>query len=158
MKMKLPDLSGKVIVIKSDQEEARKCYENSLKTKRGVFMVYERPPCADTTMIEATPVAPTPNEAVPARATSETDGPPCADTTMIEATPAAPTPNEAVPARATPETDAHMEEGPDDAVPVEEAAPAEDSWEQPAANAVEREIGGKTFKLGSLLSQKNRKG
>ena len=35
MKMKLPDLSGKVIVIKSDQEEAQKCYENSLKTKRG---------------------------------------------------------------------------------------------------------------------------
>ena len=36
MKMKLPDLSDKVIVIKSDQEEARKCYENSLKTKRGL--------------------------------------------------------------------------------------------------------------------------
>ncbi|XP_068475012.1 uncharacterized protein [Phaseolus vulgaris] len=43
MKMKLPDLSGKVIVIKSDQEEARKCYENSLKTKRGMVMVIERP-------------------------------------------------------------------------------------------------------------------
>jgi len=41
MKMKLPDLSGKVIVIKSDQEEARKCYENSQKTKRGVFIVFE---------------------------------------------------------------------------------------------------------------------
>jgi len=43
MKMKLPDLSGKVIVIKSDQEEARRCYENSLKTKKGVFRVWERP-------------------------------------------------------------------------------------------------------------------
>jgi len=43
MKMKLPDLSGKVIVIKSDKEEARRCYENSLKTKRGVFRVWERP-------------------------------------------------------------------------------------------------------------------
>ena len=50
MKMKLPDLSGVVIVIMSDQEEARKCYENSLKTKRGVFMVFERPPSADTAM------------------------------------------------------------------------------------------------------------
>ena len=89
MKMKLPDLSGQVIVIKSDQEEARKCYENSLKTKRGVFMVYERPPSADTT------------------------------------TPAGSTPNEAIPARAMPEADA-MEEGPDDAAPVEEAAPVED--------------------------------
>jgi len=35
MKMKLPDLSGRVIVINSDQEEARKCYENTLKTKSG---------------------------------------------------------------------------------------------------------------------------
>jgi len=42
MKMKLPDLAGKVITIKSDQE-AKRCYENSLKTKRGVFMVTTRP-------------------------------------------------------------------------------------------------------------------
>jgi len=48
MKMKLPDLSDRVIMFKSDQEEARKCYENSLKTKRRVFMVMERPPIADT--------------------------------------------------------------------------------------------------------------
>ena len=50
MKLKLPDLSGKVIVIKSDQKEAKKCYENSLKTKRGVFMVVERPPMEETPM------------------------------------------------------------------------------------------------------------
>jgi len=50
MKMKLPDLSGRVIVIKSDQEEAQKCYENSLKTKRGVFMVFEHPPSSDIVM------------------------------------------------------------------------------------------------------------
>ena len=43
MKLKLLNLSGKVIVIKSDQQEAKKCYENNLKTKRGVFMVVERP-------------------------------------------------------------------------------------------------------------------
>jgi len=49
MKMKLPDLSGKVIVIKSDQEEARKCYENRLKTKRGVFRVCERPSSIEAT-------------------------------------------------------------------------------------------------------------
>ena len=34
IKLKLPDLSGNVIVIKSDQKEAKKCYKNSLKTKR----------------------------------------------------------------------------------------------------------------------------
>jgi len=35
MKMKLPDLAGKVIAIKSDQKEAKRCYENNLKTKSG---------------------------------------------------------------------------------------------------------------------------
>jgi len=44
MKMKLPDLEGKVITIKSDQKEAHRRYENSLKTKRGVFMVTTRAP------------------------------------------------------------------------------------------------------------------
>jgi len=69
MKMKLPDLSGKVIVIKSDQEEARKCYENSMKTKRSVFMVFERPLNADMAMeIEplATPTEEGPDDTSPA--------------------------------------------------------------------------------------------
>ena len=43
MKMKLPSQEGGVIVIKSDQKAARKCYEYSLKTKRGVCMVTTRP-------------------------------------------------------------------------------------------------------------------
>ena len=73
MKMKLPDLSGTVIVIKSDQEEARKCYKNSLKTRKSVFMVFERPPSVDVTMIEATPSGSTPVEATPAEATPEAD-------------------------------------------------------------------------------------
>jgi len=47
MKMKLSELSGKVIVIKSDQQEAKRCYDNSLKTKRGVFMVVQCPPIED---------------------------------------------------------------------------------------------------------------
>jgi len=34
MKMKLPSLEGIVITMKSDQKEAKRCYENSLKTKR----------------------------------------------------------------------------------------------------------------------------
>ena len=44
MKIKLPDLTGKVITIKSDQKGAKKCYENSLKTRRGVSIVISRPP------------------------------------------------------------------------------------------------------------------
>jgi len=31
-----------VITIKSDQKEAKRCYENSLKTNRGVFTVTTR--------------------------------------------------------------------------------------------------------------------
>jgi len=44
MKIKLPDLTGKVITIKSDQKEAKRCYENNLKTRRGVSMVANGPP------------------------------------------------------------------------------------------------------------------
>jgi len=34
MKMKLPSLKGKVITIRSNQKDARKCYESSLKNRR----------------------------------------------------------------------------------------------------------------------------
>ena len=92
MKLKLPDLSGKVIVIKSDQQEAKKCCENNLKTKRGVFMVVERPP------MEGAP----------------------------------------------------MEE---DCVGVSRAKNARERRPKPTENVVERQIGGKTFKLGKSLDQ-----
>ena len=42
--MKLPDLIGKVITIKSDQKEAQRCHENNLKTRRGISMVTSGPP------------------------------------------------------------------------------------------------------------------
>ena len=76
--------------------------------------------------------------------------PPSADATMIEVTPAGLTPEEAIAERAMPEADVPMEEGADDATPVEEATLVEDatpveeatpveddSREQPAANAVD---------------------
>jgi len=44
MKMKLPSLECSVITIKSDQKATNKCYENSLKTKRGVCTVTRQPP------------------------------------------------------------------------------------------------------------------
>jgi len=47
MKVKLPSLEGAVITIVFDQEEAKKCYENSLKTKGGMFSVTSRPPRED---------------------------------------------------------------------------------------------------------------
>jgi len=43
MKMKLPSLEGTMITIKSDQKEAKRCYQNSLKTRRGVYAVTTQP-------------------------------------------------------------------------------------------------------------------
>jgi len=44
MKVKLPLMEGVVITIRSDQKEAKKCYENNLKTKRSVSYVTTTPP------------------------------------------------------------------------------------------------------------------
>jgi len=138
MKLKLLDLSGRVIVIKSDQQEAKKCYENCLKTKMGVFMVVERPPSADTPMgvepvEEAVPVGETPAEAVPTKEV----------------------PGEAVSIEEAPEEASPMEEGLAEARPRREgrgsesrAENARDRRPEPVENVVERQIGGKIFKLG----------
>jgi len=117
MKLKLPDLSGRVIVIKSDQKEANKCYENSLKTKRGVFMVVERR-VAEETLAEAIPMEETPAGTLP----------------MGEE------PTEA----------ASKEQGREG---VARAENTRDRRPEPVENVVERQIGGKTFKLGRLLSR-----
>jgi len=44
MKMKLPSLEGAVITMKFDKNEAKRFYENNLKTKRGVCAVTTQPP------------------------------------------------------------------------------------------------------------------
>jgi len=44
MKVKLSSMEGVVITIKSDQKEARRCYENSLKQQRSVCHVTSTPP------------------------------------------------------------------------------------------------------------------
>ena len=44
MKVKLPSMEGVVIIIRSDQKEAKKCYENSIKNKRSVCHVTTTPP------------------------------------------------------------------------------------------------------------------
>jgi len=43
MKMKFPSLKGGVITIKFDQKATKKCYENSLKAKRGVCTITAHP-------------------------------------------------------------------------------------------------------------------
>jgi len=153
MKMKLPDLSGRVIVIKSDQEEARKCYENSLKTKRGVVMVMECPPVSDTPMEvepleEAMPAESTPVEASPAEETpredvrlEETHG----EASPMEEVSEGVLPMEGISEEASPEV-------PDEATPLSECRKSESRAEsvrdrrpQPVDNVVERQIGGKMF-------------
>jgi len=44
MKVKLPSMEGVIITVCSDQKEAKKCYENSLKNKRSVCHVTTTPP------------------------------------------------------------------------------------------------------------------
>jgi len=44
MKLKLPSMERVVITIRSDQKEARRCYENSLKQQRSVCHVTSTPP------------------------------------------------------------------------------------------------------------------
>ena len=151
MKMKLRDLSGKVIVIKSDQEEARKCYENSLKTKRGVVMVIERPLVSGSAtelepIGEATPVESTPDDALPTKAMPVddacTEGRRCG-TLLVEGKLEKATPEEATP----------MEED-----PINESRPegVQHDQPQPEDNAVESHIEGKAFKFGRHLSQEER--
>jgi len=161
IKMKLPDLSGRVIVIKSDQEEARKCYENSLKTKRGVVMVMERPPVSDTPMKvepleEAMPAKSTPVEATPAEETPTEDA-------HLEETHGEASPMEEVYEGVSPMEEVSEEASPEvpgEATPIREGRRSESRAEsvrdrrpQPVDNVVERWIGGKVFKLGRLLSQ-----
>jgi len=44
MKVKLPSMEGLIITICSDQKQAKKCYENSLKNKRSMCHVTTTPP------------------------------------------------------------------------------------------------------------------
>ena len=44
MKVKLLSMEGLIITIRSDQKEAKKCYENNLKNKRSVCHVTTTPP------------------------------------------------------------------------------------------------------------------
>jgi len=44
MKVKMPSMEGVMVTIKSDQKEARRCYENSFKQRRSVCHVTTTPP------------------------------------------------------------------------------------------------------------------
>ena len=116
-------------------------------------MVVERPLSTDTPMEvepleEAEPVEATPVESVPAGEAPKEAAP-------LEGSHGEASPMEGVSVEASP-----TEEVPDEATPRREcrggesrAESARDRRPEPVENVVERQIGGKIFKLGRLLSQ-----
>ncbi|XP_068486854.1 uncharacterized protein [Phaseolus vulgaris] len=150
MKMKLPDLSGKVIVIKSDQEEAHKCYENSLKTKRGVVMVIERPLVSDSQMElepseEATPAKSMPVEATHVGATpiedAHTKGR-YGDASPMEGVYGEASPTEEEPEEAMPDASVRATPMEEDSMNESRSKNVQSEQPQPIDNVVERQIGG----------------
>ena len=122
MKVKLPSMEGVVITIKSDQKEAKKCYENSLKNKRSVSYVTTTPPPGvkpRQTVIE------------------ETAG---SDVVMVEAESGEENAEREEEARNRPEEARELG--------IARAVIARETRPKPVEQWLEREIGGKIFKLG----------
>jgi len=128
-------------------------------------MVIERPPVSDTPMEvepleEATPAELAPVEASHAEATPREDA-------HLEETRGQASPMEEVSEGASPVKEVSEEatpEAPDGATPIREgrrgecrAESARDRRPQPVDNLVERQIGGKVFKLGRLLRRSRMK-
>jgi len=132
MKVKLPSVEGVVIAIRSDQKEARKCYENSLRNKRSVCHVTTTPPPGVEPEQENRRVGNTAFEVATER-----------DVVMAD-----------VEARC--ENVARVEEEKDCPEVAKEsrivrAVIASEKRPQPVEDWLEKKIGGKTFKLGKTL-------
>jgi len=132
MKVKLPSMEGVVITIRSDQKEAKMCYENSLRNRRSVCNVSTTPPpgagpgqedqrVGTTLQVIAEGNAALPDMASIAEIEEEGDRP-----------------------------EATRESGIARAVIASERRP------QPVKEWLEKEIGGKTFKLGKTLDDETR--
>ena len=131
MKVKLPSMEGVVITIRSDQKEAKKCYENSLKNKRSVSYITTTPPPG---------VEPRPAERRVVDSTMEVtaDG----DVVMIDA--------EARGENADwEEARNRLEEARESG--IARAIIARETRPKPVEEWLKREIGGKVFKLGRSL-------
>jgi len=125
MKVKLPSMEGVVITIKSDQKEAKKCYENSLKNKRSVSYVTTTPPPG---------VKPRP--AVVEQTARN-------DVVMVDA--------EAMEEGAGREEEARNRPEEARELGIVRAVIARETRPKPVEQWLEREIGGKIFKLGRSL-------
>jgi len=132
MKVKLPSMEGLIITICSDQKEAKKCYENSLKNKRSVCHVTKTPPPG----------------AEPARET------PRVLDTALEVAAEGDVPIEDIEARS--ESAARVEGERNCSETTREAGIARaliasEKKPQPVEEWLEKKINGKTFKLGKAL-------
>ena len=127
MKVKLPSMEGVVITIKSDQKEAKKCYKNSLKNRRSVSYITTTPPPG---------MKPKPTEwrVVDARREVAAGG----DVTMLDA-------------EVEGEIGGREEEARNRLEEARELGIASEARPKPVEEWLEREIGGKVFKLGRSL-------
>ena len=127
MKVKLPSMEGVVITIRSDQKEAKKCYENSLKNKRSVSYI-------TTTSPPGVKPKPTERRVVDAAMEEAAGG----DVTMVEA-------------EVEGESVGRKEEARNRPEEARESGIARETRPKPVEEWLEREIGGKVFKLGRSL-------
>ena len=132
MKVKLPSMEGVVITIRSDQKEAKKCYENSLRNKRSVSYITTTPPPG----VEARP---TEGRIVDATMEVTAGG----DVIMVDAEVEGKSVGREEEARNRPEE--ARESG------IARAVIASETRPKPVEEWLEREIGGKVFKLGRSL-------
>jgi len=132
MKVKLPSMEGVLITIRSDQKEAKKCYENSLKNKRSLSYITTTPP-------PGMEPRPTERRVVASATEVTTDG----DVIMIDAEARGENPDREGEVRNRPEE--ARESG------IARAVIARETRPKPVEEWLEREIGGKVFKLGRSL-------
>jgi len=132
MKVKLSSMEGVVITIRSDQKEAKKCYENSLKTKRLLSYVTTTPPPG---------VEPGAGEGRVVDAAMEVTAE--GDVVMVDAEARGENAGREEEARNRPEE--ARESG------IARAVIASETRPKPVEEWLEREIGGKVFMLGRSL-------
>jgi len=132
MKVKLPSMEGVVITIKSDQKEAKKSYENSLKNKRSVTYI-------TTTSLPGVKPKPIEWRVVDAAMEVAVGG----DITMVDAEVEGESAGREEEARNRPEEARELG--------IARAVIAREVRSKPVEEWLEREIVGKVFKLGRSL-------
>ncbi|XP_068466368.1 uncharacterized protein [Phaseolus vulgaris] len=145
-KVKLPSMEGVIVTIRADQEEAKRCYENSLKNRRSVCHVTTTPPLGAKDAQKS-------RRAMDAAIGGTAEGDVGMDVTLEAATNRDVTMGDV---ELKPENNAGVEE--EESCPeaaressIVRALLASKRRPRPVGDWLEREIGGKTFKLGKNL-------